>query len=62
MQRYGDSVALRSVGFGSAPAATVASLGRFLFLGLTVSPDERWALYSQADVVGSDLMLVENVR
>jgi Tol biopolymer transport system component/DNA-binding winged helix-turn-helix (wHTH) protein len=62
MQRSGDSVALRSLGFNSSPAATVSSLGRFVFLGLTVSPDERWALYSQADVVGSDLMLVENVR
>jgi Tol biopolymer transport system component/DNA-binding winged helix-turn-helix (wHTH) protein len=62
MQGTGDSVALRSVGFNSAPAATVSPLGRFVFLGLTVSPDERWALYAQADVVGSDLMLVENFR
>jgi Tol biopolymer transport system component len=31
-------------------------------LGLTVSPDGRWLLYSQVDAVGSDLMLVENFR
>jgi hypothetical protein len=32
-------------------------------LGLTVSPDGRWLLYSQVDgAPGSDLMLVENFR
>jgi Tol biopolymer transport system component len=30
--------------------------------GLTVSPDRRWALFSQMDQQGSDLMLVENFR
>jgi Tol biopolymer transport system component len=29
---------------------------------LTISPDERWLLYTQADQGGSDLMLVENFR
>jgi Tol biopolymer transport system component len=31
-------------------------------VGLTVSPDARWILYSQVDQTGSDLMLVENFR
>ena len=29
---------------------------------LTLSPDRRWALYSQAGELASDLMLVENFR
>jgi Tol biopolymer transport system component/tRNA A-37 threonylcarbamoyl transferase component Bud32 len=31
-------------------------------LGLSVSPDQRWILYSQVDSSGSDLMLMENFR
>ena len=31
-------------------------------LGLTVSPDERWLLYTQRDQLDYDLMLVENFR
>jgi DNA-binding winged helix-turn-helix (wHTH) protein len=62
MQQTGAGIALHSVGTGSAPATTMLPLGRFVFRGLAVSPDEHWALYSQADVVGSDLKLVENVR
>jgi hypothetical protein len=29
---------------------------------LDVSPDEPWLLYTQNDVLGSDLMLVENFK
>jgi hypothetical protein len=29
---------------------------------LSLSPDERWILYTQADQAGSDLMLVENFQ
>jgi len=40
---------------------TVAELGTQAE-SLTVSPDRRWALYTQQDQAGSDLMLVENFR
>lgn len=33
-----------------------------LFLGLSVSPDGKWLLYTQADQRGSDIMLVEDFR
>ena len=31
-------------------------------LGLAISPDERWLLYSRFDQEGSDLMLVDHFR
>ena len=34
----------------------------FQLSGLTVSPDERWVLYTQRDKLDYDLMLVENFR
>jgi hypothetical protein len=45
-----------------APGIESASRGREGGLGLTVSPDEQWLLYTQMDQGGSDLMLVENFR
>ena len=42
----------------------VAGLGKvgILGLGIAVSPDRRHILYTQADQVGADIMLVENFR
>ncbi len=40
----------------------VASIEKEPSLGLTVSPDGRWLLYSQIDQATCDLMLVENFR
>jgi Tol biopolymer transport system component len=40
----------------------IASLGKSWAFNLAVSPDRRWALYTQLDQGGSDLMLVENFR
>jgi hypothetical protein len=37
-------------------ASTVVPVGT----GLSVSRDEQWLIYTQADQIGSDLMLVEN--
>jgi Tol biopolymer transport system component/DNA-binding winged helix-turn-helix (wHTH) protein len=41
-------------------ASLVSSPLKRLVLGLSVSPDEKYAIYSQVDHEGSDLMLVEN--
>jgi eukaryotic-like serine/threonine-protein kinase len=41
---------------------TVAELGKQPCWLLSVSPDRRWALCTQTDQSGSDLMLVENFR
>ena len=33
-----------------------------LFIGSTVSANERWLLFSQIDQTGADLMMVENFK
>jgi Tol biopolymer transport system component len=38
----------------------VATIGKQWPSGFTVSPDRQWFVYSQLDLLGSDLMLVEN--
>jgi eukaryotic-like serine/threonine-protein kinase len=58
--------ALEFFDFAARQTTQVATLERpnpmsFIF-SLTVSPDERWILYSQRDKVDFDLMLVENFR
>jgi hypothetical protein len=40
----------------------IATLEKPFFLGLSVSPDGRWLIYSQLDQSGSDIMLMENFR
>ena len=62
MQDAGSGIEFKAIDMAGGKVTMLARLGRFLNLGLTVSPDERWALYSQADAVGSDLMLVEGFR
>ena len=48
--------------FATGKVKRVASITGRPALGLTVSPDRRYLLYTQVDGVGSDLMLVENFR
>ena len=48
--------------FSNEKIHTVAQLEKHPFIGLTVSPDGRWLLYSQTDHSGTDLMLVEAFR
>jgi Tol biopolymer transport system component len=46
--------------FATNHTKRVASFGKPLDLGLALSPDGRWILYSQVDQVGAELRLVEN--
>ena len=48
--------------FATGTAKDLTNLGSPTNMGLTVSPDRRYVLYTQDDQVGSDLMLVENFR
>jgi hypothetical protein len=51
---------LAFLNFATGQVTSLADIPRPLFLGLTVSPDERILLYSQMDHVNCDLMLVEH--
>ena len=51
---------LAFLNFATGQVTSLANIPRPLWLGLTVSPDERILLYSQMDQVNSDLMLVEH--
>ena len=58
-QTRGSSI--RFLEFATGKITTIAELGKQPCGDwLTVSPDRRWALYTQTDQLGSDLMLVEN--
>lgn len=48
--------------FATNRTSVVAKMGKELSIGISVSPDERWLLFSQVDRAGSDLMVVENFR
>jgi len=49
--------------FGSGKVRKLLRAPRKMFRGdITISPDGRMVLYSQADEAGGDLMLVENFR
>jgi Tol biopolymer transport system component len=57
----GSSV-LQFHNFVTGKVTTVAAIHRPIPPGLSVSPDERYVLYTQADQSGTDLMLVEYFR
>ncbi len=48
--------------FATGKVTQIAALEKPFFLGLSVSPDGRWLIYSQLDQSGSDIMLMENFR
>ncbi len=53
---------LRFLELATGKIRTIAELGKLTCANLAISPDRRWALYTQADQSGSDLVLVENFR
>jgi len=57
-----EGYSIRFLHLGTGKIQTLAGLGKQPCFGFTVSPDHRWALYTQLDQLGSDLMLVENFR
>jgi Tol biopolymer transport system component len=48
--------------FTTGISRPIRTVEKPLGIGLTVSPDGRWLLYTQIDQGGSDLMLVENFQ
>jgi dipeptidyl aminopeptidase/acylaminoacyl peptidase len=48
--------------FATAKTKVVAQMENPAFKGIAISPDRRWALLTQIQHTGSDLMLVENFR
>jgi Tol biopolymer transport system component len=56
--------AVRFLRFGTGKVTTITSIKRPIgcTAGFSLSPDERYLLYTQLDQDGSDLMLVENFR
>ena len=57
-----DRGSLQMFRFATGKAAELANLDYIPFVGLSVSPDERYVLLTKPDQSGSDLMLVENFR
>ena len=56
----GGGRTLRRLMLQTGKVSLVSSPQKRLVLGLSVSPDEKYAIYSQVDHEGSDLMLVED--
>jgi Tol biopolymer transport system component len=55
--------AIEFFSFATSQVTRIAALEKPSAVGLTVSPDGRWMLYTQADQqIGSDIMLMENFR
>jgi len=58
--KFGYSIQFLNTATGKTQR--IAAIEKPVGVGLTVSPDRRWILYTQADQAGTDLMLVENFR
>ena len=61
-QEPGGGMTLRRLMLSTGNGSLVSSPLKRLELGLSVSPDEKYAIYSQVDHEGSGLMLVEGFR
>jgi Tol biopolymer transport system component/DNA-binding winged helix-turn-helix (wHTH) protein len=48
--------------FATRKTKLVIKTGKPISLGLAVSPDQRWLLFTEVEHLGSDLMLVDNFR
>jgi Tol biopolymer transport system component len=59
---YFSGPRLRYLDFARGTSKSILTMEKPTGLGLAVSPDEHWLLYTQIDLGGSDLMLVENFR
>ncbi len=53
---------IRFLELATGKIRTIAGLGKLGCRDLAISPDRRWALFTQSDQSGSDLILVENFR
>jgi hypothetical protein len=58
----GGGSLIQFLSFASGKTTTLAKTQRPVEWGMSVSADGRHLLYTQSDVTGSDLMLVENFR
>jgi hypothetical protein len=53
---------IRFLELATGEIRTIAELGKLGCRDLAIAPDRRWALYTQINQSGGDLMLVENFR
>jgi len=53
-------VALQFFDFASKKKSQALTIQKGLLVGLSVSPDGRWILYSEFGAVTGDIMLIEN--
>jgi hypothetical protein len=58
---YGEAT-LQYLDFSTGVSKAIIPVERRMGLALSLTPDERYLLFSRNDQSGSDLMLVENFR
>ena len=55
-------ISIRRFNLSSHKDSRISSITKPTYLGLSLSPDGRYLIYSQIDEQGADLMMVENFR
>jgi hypothetical protein len=55
-------ISIRRFNLSTHGDSRISSITKPAYLGLSLSPDGRYLIYSQIDEQGADLMLVENFR